>query len=141
VKTYIPKKESVERTWHVIDMEGKNLGRTATEIAMILMGKNKPSYTPNIDVGGFVIVVNADKFTVTGNKMTDKMYRRHSGYPGGLKEVSLKDVLKRRPERVIETAVSGMLPKNKLRAPRMKRLKIYCSPKHPHQAQRPVEIK
>ena len=140
MKTYIPKKEEVTRTWYVLDMKGKTLGRAATEIAMVLMGKNKPHYTPNIDVGDFVVLVNADKFEVTGNKMLDKLYRRHSGYPGGLKEVNLRDLMKKHPDHAIRFAVSGMLPKNKLRAPRMKRLKVYTTPNHPHKAQRPVEL-
>ncbi|MCD4783057.1 MAG: 50S ribosomal protein L13 [Candidatus Eremiobacteraeota bacterium] len=140
MKTYVPKKGEVTRGWHLIDLEGKNLGRTATKIAMILMGKTKPTYTPNIDVGDFVAVVNAGKFEVTGNKMTDKLYYRHSGYPGGLKETSLSDMLKKHPERVIKLAVAGMLPKNKLRAKRMKRLKIFTGPKHNLQAQKPVEL-
>jgi large subunit ribosomal protein L13 len=139
VKTYCPSLEKVQRTWYVIDLAGKNLGRSATEIAKILTGKNKPEFTPNIDVGDFVIILNADKFAVTGNKLVAKEYRRHSGYPGGLKTINLKDMIKKYPDRAIMHAVMGMLPKNKLRAERMKRLKIYCTTKHPHQAQNPVE--
>lgn len=141
VKTYIPKEDEVKRTWYVLDLQGKNLGRTATQIAMVLMGKNKPTYTPNIDVGDFVVLINADKFEVTGNKMNDKMYRHHTGFPGGLKESNLQDLMKKHPDRAIKLAVSGMLPKNKLRARRMKRLKVYCAPTHPHQPQKPVELK
>jgi len=141
VKTYVPKKDEVKRDWYVVDLEGKNLGRSATQIAMTLMGKTKPTYTPNIDVGDFVIVVNADKFNVTGNKLLDKFYRRHSGYPGGLKEMNLRDMLKKHPDRAIKLAVAGMLPKNKLRAKRMKRLKVFTGPRHDHQAQKPIELK
>ncbi|MCE1248343.1 MAG: 50S ribosomal protein L13 [Firmicutes bacterium] len=139
MKTYFPTLEKVERKWHVIDLAGKNLGRAATEIARILTGKIKPEFTPNIDVGDFVVVVNADKFTVTGNKLVEKEYRRHSGYPGGLKSINLKDLIKKYPERAIKFAVMGMLPKNKLRPDRMKRLKVYTTATHPHQAQNPVE--
>ena len=141
MKTYVPKKDEVKRGWYVVDLEGKNLGRSATQIAMTLMGKTKPTYTPNIDVGDFVIVVNADKFNVTGNKLLDKLYRRHSGYPGGLKEMNLRDMLKKHPDRAIKLAVAGMLPKNKLRAKRMKRLKVFTGPRHDHQAQKPIELK
>ncbi|MFP4498402.1 MAG: 50S ribosomal protein L13 [Vulcanimicrobiota bacterium] len=139
MKTYTPTKESVKRDWYVIDVEGKTLGRAATEIAMLLTGKRKPSYSPHMDMGDFVIVLNADKFHTTGNKMTDKLYRRHSGYPGGLKETNLKTLLEKHPTRALEFAVKGMMPKNRLRSPRMKRLKIYTKDTHPHKAQNPVK--
>lgn len=141
MKTYVPKKDDVKRNWYVIDLKDKNLGRTATEIAKVLMGKHKPAYMPNIDMGDFVVVLNADKFSVTGKKMIDKMYVRHSGYPGGITSVSLKDMLAKHPEKAIMMAVNGMLPKNKLRDPRLKRMKVYCSENHPHEAQKPVELK
>lgn len=140
MKTYSPTKESVKRDWYVLDLKGKTLGRAASEVAKILCGKNKPIYSPHIDTGDFIVVVNADKVHVTGNKVEAKVYSRHSGYPGGLRQETLKEVLKSHPERVLEMAVRGMLPKNKLRSPRMKRLKVYCSEQHPHQAQRPVEL-
>lgn len=140
MKTFVPSMEDVKRTWHIVDASGKNLGRTASLIAMVLMGKHKPEYMPNIDTGDFVIVVNADKVAITGNKIEDKMYYHHSGYPGGLKSINLKGMLEKHPERVLENAVSGMLPKNKLRDDRMKRLKVYCNPEHPHKAQKPVEL-
>ncbi len=140
MKTYMARKEDIKRKWYVVDVEGKTLGRVATEIARVLMGKHKPEYTPHLDMGDFVIAINADKFVVTGKKMVQKMYRRHSGYPGGLKEQNLKELLSRHPERVLEYAVRGMLPKNKLRSRRMKRLRIYCSPDHPHKAQKPEKL-
>lgn len=141
MNTYVPKMKEIKRNWYVFDLKDKNLGRSASLIAMTLMGKNKPTYTPNIDVGDFVVVVNADKFVATGNKMDDKKYYRHSGFPGGLTELTMKELLTKHPERVIQFAVKGMLPKNKLRAPRMKRLKVFCAGEHPHQAQKPLELK
>jgi large subunit ribosomal protein L13 len=140
VKTFSPTVESVERDWYVLDMTGKNLGRTAAEIAKVLMGKNKTTYAPHIDGGDFVIVLNADKFSVTGKRMTQKMYIRHSGYPGGMKKASMREMLEKHPHRILEHAVSGMLPKNRLRALRMKRLKLYTSGKHPHEAQQPKTL-
>ena len=140
MKTYTPTKEKIKRDWYVVNLDGKNLGRAATEIARILCGKHKPIFSPHIDTGDFVIAINADKFAVTGKKMMQKLYRRHSGYPGGFKEQTMRDLFQKHPGRILEYAVKGMLPKNKLRSPRMKRLKIYCADEHPHQAQKPVEL-
>ncbi len=137
MKTFNPKKESIKREWHLIDLKDKNLGRAASEIAVLLSGKHKPTYARHVDTGDFVIIINADKFNVTGNKIMDKMYRRHSGYPGGLKEANLKTLLEKQPERIIRFAVSGMLAKNRLRERRMKRLKVYTGQEHPHHAQNP----
>lgn len=128
-------KEAVERSWHLIDAEGKVLGRVATEIAQKLIGKHKPTYTPHIDAGDYVVVINASKVEVTGAKASDKLYRRHSGFMGGLREKSFEELLAQQPERVIELAVTNMLPKNKLRSDRMNRLKVYPSAQHPHTAQ------
>jgi len=137
VKTYVTKPDEVQREWFVVDATGKTLGRLATEIARILRGKHKPIYSPMIDVGDYVIVINAEKVRVTGRKLTDKFYYRHSGYPGGFKQVSLRDMLARHPTRVIEYAVRGMLPKNALGRRMFKKLKVYAGPEHPHQAQNP----
>jgi large subunit ribosomal protein L13 len=137
VKTYSIKASEIEREWFVVDAQGQNLGRLATRIATILRGKHKPTFTPGMDVGDFVIVVNADKITVTGNKMQEKMYYRHSLYPGGLRETSLESMLAKHPERVVEHAVRGMLPKNRLGRAMMKKLKVYAGGNHPHQAQKP----
>ena len=138
--TKVLKKNEVTRKWYLVDANDKILGRLASRIAQILIGKNKPQYTPHVDCGDFVIVVNADKFRVTGNKMKDKIYYSHSMYPGGLKAVSLESMLKKNPEQVIYHAVSGMLPKNRLRARRMKRLRIYLTADHPHKIQAPQMI-
>jgi len=140
VKTYSAKPGEVPRNWWVVDAEGKNLGRLASEIAVVLRGKNKPRYTPHVDTGDFVVVVNAEKIAVTGNKIKDKMYHRHSGYPGGLKTRTLGEMLQRRPTEVVRKAVKGMLPKNRLAARQLAKLKIYAGPKHPHAAQRPEEL-
>ena len=137
MKTYTAKAEEMEREWFVVDAEGKTLGRLASEIAQILRGKHKPIYTPHVDCGDYVIVVNADKVHVTGNKLDQKMYYRHSGYPGGLTEISLRRQLDTHPDRVILAAVKGMLPKNKLGRRMIKKLKIYAEPTHPHEAQQP----
>jgi large subunit ribosomal protein L13 len=131
------KEQDIERDWYVIDAQGQTLGRLATRVATILRGKNKPLYTPHVDCGDYVIVVNAEKIHVTGQKMTQKRYYRHSGYPGGLKEVTLRDQLQKFPNRVIEAAVRGMLPKNRLGRRMFKKLKVYAGPSHPHQAQQP----
>ncbi len=139
-KTYSAKPEEIERTWYVVDAEGKTLGRLATEIAKILRGKHKPIYTPHVDTGDFVIVVNADKVRVTGKRLDQKIYYRHSGYIGGLKAVPLRRMLETHPERVIEHAVKGMLPKNRLGRKMYKKLKVYASPDHPHQAQKPQPL-
>jgi len=140
MKTYLPKEEDIIKKWWVVDASDKTLGRLCTKIATVLMGKNKPIYTPHMDVGDRVIIVNADKIKLTGNKIHDKMYYRHSGYPGGLKEITCGDLLKKHPERLIEFAVKGMLPRNKLRKIRMKKLKIYKGSNHPHKAQQPEEL-
>ncbi|HEC77856.1 MAG TPA: 50S ribosomal protein L13 [candidate division WOR-3 bacterium] len=140
MKTKVLKKNDVSRKWYVVDATDKVLGRFASKIAGLLIGKNKPQYTPHIDCGDFVVVVNADKFRVTGKKLKDKIYYSHSFYPGGLKEISLEMLMKKDPKRAIYHAVSGMLPKNRLRARRLKRLKIYTSSEHPHKAQSPTKI-
>jgi len=140
MKTKVLKKNEITRNWYVVDATDKILGRFASQIARLLIGKHKATYTPHLDCGDFVIIVNADKFRVTGKKMSDKIYYRHSFHPGGLKKVHLGLMLKKFPERVIYHAVSGMLPKNKLRAPRLKRLKLYTSADHPHGSQSPTSI-
>jgi large subunit ribosomal protein L13 len=140
-KTYSAKPLEVERKWYVIDAEGEILGRLATRVANILRGKNKPEYTPNVDTGDFVIVINADKVIVTGNKETDKMYYSHSGYPGGFKAASYKEMSEKFPTRALEKAVKGMLPHNTLGAQQFTKLKIYAGAEHPHEAQKPIEIK
>ena len=139
-KTYSAKPHEVERKWYVVDAEGKTLGRLATEIAKILRGKHKPIYTPHVDTGDYVIVINADKVRVTGKRLDQKIYYRHSGYIGGLKAVPLRRMLETHPERVIEHAVKGMLPKNRLGRKMYKKLKVYASPDHPHQAQKPEPL-
>jgi large subunit ribosomal protein L13 len=140
VKTYSAKPGEVPRRWWVVDAEGKNLGRLASEIAVVLRGKNKPQYTPHVDTGDFVVVVNAQKIAVTGNKLRGKIYYRHSGYPGGLKSRTLGQMLERRPNEVLRKAVKGMLPKNRLAAKQLGKLKIYAGPEHPHVAQKPEEL-
>jgi len=134
------RKEDVKREWYVVDATGKTLGRLASEIAKILMGKHKPQYSPHVDMGDFVIVINAHKVKITGKKMQQKMYRWHSGYPSGLKERPLWWMLQHHPEKVLHLAVKRMLPRNKLRKRRLKRLKIYASDTHPHVAQRPKPL-
>ncbi|MCL6592429.1 MAG: 50S ribosomal protein L13 [Alicyclobacillus sp.] len=136
--TYMAKPNAVERKWYVIDAAGKRVGRLATEIATILRGKHKPEFTPHVDVGDFVVVVNADKVVFSHDKMQTKIYRRHSGYPGGLKEIRAIDMLKQHPERLLYLAVQGMLPHNSLGRQQLTKLKIYAGPDHPHQAQQPV---
>jgi large subunit ribosomal protein L13 len=140
VKTYHAKVGEVEREWLLIDATDVTLGRLASEVAQILKGKRKPQYTPHVDTGDFVIVVNASKIRVTGNKLTDKKYFRHTGFPGGLKEISLGDQLAKHPERVIEHAVKGMLPKNTLGRAMGMKLKVYAGPEHKNQAQKPRQI-
>ncbi|HMM27481.1 MAG TPA: 50S ribosomal protein L13 [Aggregatilineaceae bacterium] len=137
IKTYSPKPAEIEREWYVVDAKDQTLGRLATQIAVLLRGKHKPIFAPHMDVGDFVIVVNADKIRVTGDKLDTKMYYRHSGYPSGLKAISLRDQLARYPDRVIRSAVRGMLPKNSLGRQQLKKLKIYATATHPHEAQRP----
>lgn len=141
MKTYHPKKDEVQQKWWLINAEGQILGRLATEIAVLLRGKNKPQFAPSADVGDFVVVVNAEKISVTGNKLEDKMYYHHSQYPGGIKEKKLKEMLETKPEEVIRKAVWGMIPKNKLGRAIIKKLKVYRGPEHPHQAQNPEEYK
>lgn len=138
--TYVTKAADVERRWYVVDAEGQTLGRLASRIAALLRGKHKPIYSPAVDCGDYVIVVNAEKIHVSGRRMDQKIYYRHSGYPGGLKQISLRDQLATRPERVIETAVRGMLPKNALGRKMFKKLKIYAGPEHHHQAQMPETL-
>lgn len=130
----------IQRKWHLIDAKDKVLGRLATRIAMLLMGKRKPNYTPHLDQGDFVVVINAEKVKLTGKKLQGKIYYSHSGYPGGLKEKTAEELLKKHPERVIELAVKRMLPKNKLGRKMLKRLKVYAGERHPHQAQNPHRI-
>ena len=137
MKTFSAKPLEVTRKWYVIDADGQTLGRLAVEAANILRGKNKPQYTPNVDTGDFVIVINADKITVSGNKETDKLYRSHSGYPGGFKEISFKALMERTPEKAIEKAVRGMLPHNTLGDEQFQKLKVYVGANHPHEAQKP----
>ena len=137
MKTYTVKPGDITRHWYVVDADGKTLGRLASRIAAILKGKHKPIYSPHVDVGDYVIVINADKIHVTGRKMLQKMYHHHSGYPGGLKSISLRDLLQRHPTRAIEFAVKGMLPKNRLGRRMFKKLKVYGGSDHPHQAQKP----
>jgi large subunit ribosomal protein L13 len=128
---------SVERKWHLIDAEGRTLGRLATEIATVLRGKNKPQYTPHVDTGDFVVVVNAEKIIVTGKKAEQKVYRQHSQRPGGLKEVSYEQMLERKPEEILRKAVRGMMPKTRLGRQQFRKLKLYAGPEHPHEAQNP----
>jgi len=137
MKTFSAKEKDVVRQWHVIDLEGKTVGRAATEIAILLRGKNKPIYTPHVDCGDFVVCINADKVNFTGNKLADKMYRRHSNYPGGLKEITAGSLLEKAPEQIIRFAVQGMVPKNSLGRKILKKLKVYAGPNHPHEAQQP----
>ncbi len=140
MKTYSAKPHEVVRHWYLIDAEAKTLGRLATQIADLLRGKGKPQYTAHIDTGDFVVVVNAEKVHVTGNKLEQKIYYRHSGYPGGLRQRTLAEQLERRPEEVLRKAVKGMLPKNRLAAAQLTKLKIYAGPEHPHAAQNPETI-
>jgi large subunit ribosomal protein L13 len=140
MRTYSAKPLEVERAWYVVDAEAQTLGRLATQIAGVLRGKGKPAYTPHVDTGDFVVVVNAEKIRVTGNKLDQKIYYRHSGYPGGLRERTLREQLDRRPEEVLRKAVKGMLPKNKLASAQLRKLKIYAGPNHPHEAQTPKKM-
>ncbi len=140
MKTWNAKPGEVARDWYVVDAEGQTLGRLATRIADTLRGKRKPQYTPHTDTGDFVVVVNAEKIGVTGKKLDEKMYRRHSGYPGGLKERPLREELARRPTEVLRKAVKGMLPRNRLARAQLLKLKIYAGPEHPHEAQAPKPL-
>jgi large subunit ribosomal protein L13 len=141
VRTQSAKPGTVERRWWIVDAEGQNLGRLASVIADTLRGKRSPWYTPHVDTGDFVVVVNAERIAVTGNKMRDKRYWRHSGYPGGIKSRTLGEQLERRPEEVIRMAVRGMLPKNRLGRKQLLKLKVYAGPEHPHEAQQPQPLR
>ena len=140
MRTYNAKPGEVERRWYVVDADGQTLGRLATQIADTLRGKGKPQYTPHVDTGDFVVVVNAEKVRVTGNKLDQKRYYRHSGYPGGLRSRTLREQLERRPTEVIRKAVKGMLPRNRLARQQINKLKIYAGPEHPHEAQAPQPL-
>lgn len=140
MKTIWTKEADVERSWYIVDAEGKTLGRLASQIAAILRGKHKPIYNPSVDTGDFIVVINADKIHVTGRRMDQKKYYTHSGYQGGLKERTLRQMMEKRPERVIQLAVRGMLPKNVLGRRMIKKLKVYAGPDHPHAAQRPEPL-
>jgi large subunit ribosomal protein L13 len=137
MSTPFPSKNDIERRWHVVDAEGQVLGRLATRVATLLMGKHKPSYTPFLDCGDHVVVVNAEKIALTGNKLQDKLYHRHSGYPGSIREVRARRLLREHPERLIEAAVRGMVPKTKLGRQMLSKLRVYPGPEHPHSAQQP----
>ena len=141
MKTYAVKGGEIQRNWVVVDATGQTLGRLASRVATILKGKHKPIYSPHLDVGDYVIVVNAENVRVSGNKLLEKVYYRHSGYPGGLKSETLRNLLARKPERVIELAVKGMLPHNALGRQMLRKLKVYAGPTHPHAAQQPTELK
>lgn len=137
MKSYIAKPKEIERKWYVIDAEGKVLGRLASEVAAILRGKKKPIYTPHVDTGDYVIIINAEKVKLTGKKLDQKYYRYHTGYPGGLKSITYRNMLDKKPEKVIELAVKGMLPKNRLGRQMFKKLKVYRGTEHKHEAQKP----
>jgi large subunit ribosomal protein L13 len=140
VRTISAKEQDIQRDWYVIDAQGQTLGRLASRVATLLRGKHKPIYTPHVDCGDYVVIVNAEKIHVTGQKMTQKKYYRHSGYPGGIKEITLRDQLQKFPDRVIEAAVRGMLPRNRLGRRMFKKLKVYSGPNHPHEAQKPQSM-
>ncbi len=140
MKTYVPKQAAISRDWWLVDAEGLTLGRLATEVARRLRGKHKPTFTPFLDTGDHIIVVNAEKVALTGRKLETKMYRRHSGYPGGLREISAGEVLKKQPVRVVESAVRGMLPKGPLGRQMVRKLKVYAGSTHPHEAQQPQAL-
>lgn len=137
MSTFFPKPGEIPRRWYLVDAEGQTLGRLSTEVARVLMGKHKPVFAPNVQMGDFVIVVNAAKIRLTGNKWKDKIYRHHSQYPGGLKEIRAKDLIKRHPTRLIEKAVRGMLPKNRIGDRLIRKMKVYAGEQHPHKAQKP----
>jgi len=140
MKTYQAKKEELEHQWYLVNAEGKVLGRLATKLADLLRGKTKPTYTPHLDTGDFVVVVNAGKVALTGRKIKDKMYYHHTGYPGGIKEISAEKLLAKKPTEMIRIAVKGMLPKNSLGRQMLRKLKLYAGPNHPHEAQKPVPL-
>ncbi len=139
-KTFVTKNIDVQREWYVVDAAGQTLGRLATRVATMLRGKHKPIFSPSVDTGDYIVIVNADKIHVTGRKMDQKIYYRHSRYPGGLKEITLRNLLHKHPTRVIEHAVRGMLPKTKLGRQMIKKLKVYAGPNHPHEAQHPQSL-
>jgi large subunit ribosomal protein L13 len=139
-KTFSPTPEDVKREWWVIDAQGQTLGRLSSRVAAILRGKHKASFAPHMDMGDYVIIINASKVHVTGDRLDSKMYHRHSGYPGGIKSMSMRELMKRYPERAIEFAVKGMLPKNRLGRAMFKKLKVYAGPEHPHKAQNPQPL-
>lgn len=140
MKTHSTKPSDINREWYLVDAEGQTLGRLASEIAQVLRGKHKPIYAPHLDTGDYVIVINAEKVHVTGKKLDQKIYHRHSGYPGGLKSITLREQLKRHPSRVIRSAVKGMLPHNRLGRATIRKLKVYAGDAHPHQAQQPKPL-
>ncbi len=140
MSTQVANQADIKRNWYVIDLDGKILGRAASEIARVLRGKHKPIYSPSVDAGDFVIVLNAGKVQLTGNKLADKVYHRHTGYPGGLRSITAGKLLEKKPEDLIRKAVKGMLPKNKLGRQMFRKLKVYTGPEHPHQAQQPKEL-
>jgi len=140
MRTYVAKPSDRERNWYVVDANGLTLGRLSTQIADTLRGKRKPAYTPHIDTGDFVVVVNAEKIAVTGTKRADKLYHRHSGYPGGLRTRTFQDMIDRRPEEIIRLAVKGMMPRNRLARKQLTKLKVYAGPQHPHVAQKPQPL-
>lgn len=140
MSTQVAKESDIQRQWYVVDLEGKVLGRVATEIARVLRGKHKTIYTPSVDTGDFVVVVNADKLKLTGNKLEAKEYFRHSGYPGGIKSMNATEMLERKPEEIVKKAVKGMLPKNPLGRKMLRKLKVYAGAEHPHAAQQPQEL-
>ena len=141
MKTFSAKPETVKRDWYVVDAEGLTLGRLATEVASRLRGKHKPEYTPHVDTGDYIVIINAEKVHVTGNKVQDKIYYSHSGFPGGIKSINFEKLIQRAPERVIESAVKGMLPKNPLGRAMYRKMKVYKGTAHPHAAQQPHELK
>ncbi len=140
MKTFSAKPAEVRRDWYVVDATGKTLGRLATEVARRLRGKHKPEYTPHVDTGDYLIIINAEKVRVTGNKLKDKMYHHHTGYIGNLKSLSLEQMLDKAPERVVQSAVKGMLPRNRLGRQMLGKLKVYAGPEHQHSAQQPIEL-
>lgn len=140
MKSFMAKPRDIERKWYVIDAEGKVLGKVAAKAATVLRGKNKPTFTPHMDTGDYVVIINADKVLVTGKKETDKIYKRHSGYPGGLKETSLGELRAKNPEQILSHAVKGMMPKGKLGRQMFKKLKVYAGAEHPHKAQKPESM-
>ncbi len=141
MKTFTAKNETVQRDWYIVDAAGQTLGRLATEIASRLRGKHKPEYTPHVDTGDYIVVINAEQVRVTGNKTSDKVYYSHTGFPGGIKEISFEKLIAKAPERVLEAAVKGMLPRNPLGRDMYRKLKVYAGTNHPHAAQQPQELK